>query len=125
VAEEVVLCVDGVNGAGAVLKRLSSSSKAAWMLSVSGGKGEAGVGFRRACVRSRMAAMAAMARSFEELLGMTTLLGNHARVSTLRSAEVSLARRDNSGSVAWPGRDTSRGRRVVAMCRGQEASRGS
>ena len=53
-----------------------------------GANGLAGDGFWRMVVRS---CAAAMARSVEEGVGMTTLVGNHAIVSVMRLARVSHA----------------------------------
>lgn len=54
---------------------------------LTGGSGDGWEGWRRAATRSLAAAMA---RSVEDAVGMTTWLGNQARVSEMRSAHVSL-----------------------------------
>ena len=54
-----------------------------WM-SVSGPVGEPGVGFRRA---SRMFSMPARIKSFEDVIGIVTLVGNHEGVSQVCSKE--------------------------------------
>lgn len=71
------------------LRKISASCcKAACWLSDNGESAEAGCGCLSAVIRSLAAVMAA---SVEDAVGMLTLVGNHANVSVMRSALVSVA----------------------------------
>ena len=60
-------------------------SAATWLL-VNGSSGEPGDGLVRA---ARMLLMPARIRSFDDAIGMVTLVGNHVMVSHMRVARVS------------------------------------
>lgn len=68
------------------VKIVASCCRAALLLSATGAIGDAGDGLARAVTRSLAAAMA---RSAEFGMGMTTWVGSHASVSLIRSARVS------------------------------------
>ena len=77
--------VASLSGAGGatVLEKISDSCwRAARSFAGIGASGDAGDGCLRMVARSRAAAIA---RSLEDGTGMTTRVGNHARVSAMRS----------------------------------------
>ena len=73
-------------GSTTLEKILDRRRRVACWLSLIGESGEAGEGLRRAVTRSLAAAMA---RLVEDDSGMAIFVGNHARVSAIRSARVS------------------------------------
>ena len=74
-----------LGGITALVKMSDSCWRAARSFAGIGARGDAGEGCFRMVARSLAAAMA---RSLEEGTGMTTRVGNHARVSAMRSALV-------------------------------------
>ena len=73
-------------GLATVVRTRVNCSSASCKLSVSGAKVEPGDGFLRACM---MSPMPARIRSFEDAIGIVTLVGNHTSVSQMREARVS------------------------------------
>ena len=69
-----------------MVKMVASWFKASSLSAGIGANGLAGDGFWRMVVRS---CVTAMPRSVEEGVGITTLVGSHARVSVMRSVRVS------------------------------------